>query len=197
MKMNWTASKTRKCLGALAVFLALALVAAGFAFQNARTLFSMDSGPVKADMIIVLGGGGSERPEQAAELFREQAAGGVIVSGRGDCDTNRAILINGGVPAEAIETECESRSTKQNALFTLPMLRRKQAHRVILVTTWYHSRRALTCFRHYAPGIEFYSRPSFYGSERAEWKGKGVRPYIWKEFLKVPGYWLVYGVRPW
>jgi len=195
--MAWNQQRTRKWLGAFALALALVLVAWGFAFQNANRLLIKDSGPVNADTIIVLGGGWNERPERAAELFREGVAPQIIVSGKGDCQTNRSVLLAAGVPQEAIESECKSKSTRENALFTLPMLRKMGAHRVILVTTWYHSRRALACFRHYAPDIQFYSRPSFYAAERSQWKPKSVSPFIRKEFLKLPGYWICYGVRPW
>jgi uncharacterized SAM-binding protein YcdF (DUF218 family) len=187
----------RKWVGGLGVVLAVTLIAWGIAFRNAKALLSKDSGPVTADVIVVLGGGWNERPERGAELFREQAAPRVIITGRGDCETNYMVLLAAGVPQEAIEKECESRSTKENALFTARMLREKGARRAILVTTWYHSRRSLACFRHYAPDIEFYSRPSFYGSERSEWKAKAITPYIQREFVKLPGYWVCYGVRPW
>ena len=172
-------------------------MAFGFAYQDARNLLAKDSGPVQADAIIVLGGGWNERAERAAELYRDHAAPLVIVSGRGDCETNRTVLIQGGVPPDAIELECNSSSTRENALFTLPILRQKGAHNVIIVTTWYHSRRALACFRHYAPEINFYSRPSFYAADRSEWNRKSVAPYIRREFIKLPGYWVVYGVKPW
>jgi uncharacterized SAM-binding protein YcdF (DUF218 family) len=175
----------------------LVLVALGFAYQNARNLLSKDSGPVQADVIIVLGGGWNERPERAAELYRKGEGPRLIVSGRGDCDTNEFLLLKNGVPGAAISRECRSRSTRENALFTLPMLKEMGARRVIVVTTWYHSRRALACFRHYAPGIEFYSRPSYYGSDRAEWRQKAVAPFIRWEFAKLPGYWICYGVKPW
>jgi uncharacterized SAM-binding protein YcdF (DUF218 family) len=194
---NLKSAKIRKSLGVLGLALALALVALGFAYQNAKSLLTKDSGPVNADVIIVLGGGWNERPDRAAELFRDGAAPRIVVSGDGDCDTNVFQLLKGGVPKSAIETECKSRTTRENALFTLPMLRKAGAHRVILVTTWYHSRRALACFRHYAPDIEFYSRPSFYASDRADWTRKSVAPYIRRELLKLPGYWVCYGVRPW
>ena len=187
----------RALFGAGALLLGIGLLGFGLAYQDAPNLLSKDSGPVQADAIVVLGGGWNERAERAAELYREHAAPLVIVSGRGDCETNRTVLMEGGVPPDAIELECNSGSTRENALFTLPMLKQRGAHNVIIVTTWYHSRRALACFRHYAPEMNFYSRPSFYGVDRSEWKRKSVSPYIRKEFLKLPGYWIVYGVRPW
>lgn len=180
-----------------ALLLCISLVAFGFAYQDARDLLGKDSGPVQADAIIVLGGGWNERAERAAELYREQAAPLVIVSGRGDCETNRSVLIQDGVPLEAITLECNSATTRENALFTIPILKQKGAHNVIIVTTWYHSRRALACFRHYAPELNFYSRPSFYAADRSEWTRKALSPYIRREFIKLPGYWVVYGVRPW
>jgi uncharacterized SAM-binding protein YcdF (DUF218 family) len=190
-------NRIRKWLGAIGVAVGLGLIGLGLAYQNAKALLTKESGPVKADVMIVLGGGWNERPDRAAELFQEGAAPRIILSGEGDCETNLLLLVKAGVPENVVETECKARSTRENALFTLPMLRKAGTHRVILVTTWYHSRRALACFRHYAPDIEFYSRPSFYACDRADWSQKAVAPYIRKEFVKLPGYWVCYGVRPW
>lgn len=123
------------------------------------------------------------------------------------------------VPAAVIEVEPNSRSTQENAMFSAPLLRggvfdgtgaanlrqdaavtgKQDAYlhkRVILVTSWYHSRRALQCFRHYVPGIQFYSRPSYYAYARADWTREGIRPYIRAEYLKLVGYWVRYGVGP-
>jgi uncharacterized SAM-binding protein YcdF (DUF218 family) len=189
--------RIHKWLGAIGVAVGLGFIGLGLAYQNAKALLTKESGPVRADAMIVLGGGWNERPDRAAELFREGAAPRIILSGEGDCETNLLLLVKAGVPENAVETECKARSTRENALFTLPMLRKAGARRVILVTTWYHSRRALACFRHYAPDIEFYSRPSLYACDRADWSQKAVAPYIRKEFAKLPGYWVCYGVRPW
>jgi uncharacterized SAM-binding protein YcdF (DUF218 family) len=197
VKMTRTRRISRMVLRISALLLCVVLVAFGFAYQDARNLLSKDSGPVQADAIIVLGGGWNERAERAVELYRERAAPLVIVTGCDDCESNRVVLTEGGVPNEAIELECNSTSTRENALFTLPILKQKGVHNVIIVTSWYHSRRALACFRHYAPELNFYSRPSFYGADRSEWKRKSVSRYIRKEFVKLAGYWVVYGVRPW
>lgn len=137
-----------------------------------------------------------ERPGRAAELFRQHAAPHVIVTGAGDCEINRRLLVRGGVPPAAIVVESKSNTTRENALFTIPLLRRQGARRVILVTSWYHSRRALKCFRHYAPEIQFYSRPAYYAFARSEWRPQGIRRYIRAEYAKLTGYWLDYGVSP-
>ena len=159
----------------------------------------MDSGPVKGDVIVVLGGGSHERPERAAELFKERVAPRIIVSGLGDCKINRRLLIEYSVPSGVIEMENQSRTTKENAQFVIQWLRKSNAlpsKRVIIVTSWYHSRRALACFRHYAPDIQFYSRPSYFAYARADWSRRGIENLIKLEYVKLPGYWIRYGIRP-
>ncbi len=161
--------------------------------QQALTI---DSGEVTADALVVLGGGLEARPERAAELFKQGAAPKIVVSGVGDTDANTLVLEQNGVPDAAIIREDKSVSTLENAKFSIPLLRKIGAHRVIIVTSWYHSRRALACFRHFAPDLTFYSRPSYAGYSADEWDVHGVRGYVRAEYLKVPAYWIIYGVRP-
>ena len=179
----------------ISVILLVALVVAVGYFYPEKIL-CVDSGPVTADVIVVLGGGLHERPERAAELFQQQAAPRIIISGAGDDGINRAILLKLGVPAGAIEMEGNSTTTRENAEFTLKLLRAENVHRVILVTSWYHARRALKTFEHFGPDITFYSRPSYFAFDRAEWAQRGNGRRIRLEFLKLPGYWLRYGVNP-
>ena len=157
----------------------------------------VDSGKnFSADVIVVLGGGLHERPERAAELFQQHAAPRIIITGAGDDEINRLILRQKGVPASAIEVENNSTTTRENAEFTLKLLRAENVHRVILVTSWYHARRALKTFEHYAPDLKFYSRPSYYAFAREEWPQRGNGHRMRWEFLKLPGYWIRYGVNP-
>ena len=189
-----------------------------------QQVLCVDSGPVQADALVVLGGGSFERPIRAAELYRAGVVPRILVSGAGDGEENKRVLLSKGVPASAIEVESKSLSTKQNAQFSIPLLRAMKAqdlgatphptlspngaereaggrgpagaNRVIIVTSWYHSRRALHAFQHYAPDMQFYSRPSYYGYPRAEWSKHGLRGYIRAEYAKLAGYWLCYGVWP-
>jgi uncharacterized SAM-binding protein YcdF (DUF218 family) len=189
------------------------LVAAGLlvllglvGFLCPHRFLTVDSGRVQADAIVVLGGGLGERPARAAELFSEHAAPKIIVSGAGDAEDNKRLLGARGVPASAIEVELKSKSTRQNAQFTIPLLRALGAKRraqgaeghlrVIIVTSWYHSRRALNSFRHYAPDVQFYSRPSYYAYPRLDWSRQGVSGYIRAEYVKLAGYWVCYGICP-
>jgi uncharacterized SAM-binding protein YcdF (DUF218 family) len=176
-------------LGVLAL-----LLSAVFFFP--RQVLCVDSGDVQADALVVLGGGSYERPGRAAELFRSGAAPTIIVSGAGDFAVNQGILESAGVPLRAIEVESKSRSTRENAQFSIPLLRALGARRVIIVTSWYHSRRALQTFEHYAPDLQFYSRPGYYAYDSRQWSRTGISGFIPGEYMKLAGYWVCYGVCP-
>jgi uncharacterized SAM-binding protein YcdF (DUF218 family) len=177
----------------LAVLLALL---GGAAWLYPEKFLCVDSGKgVSADVIIVLGGG-AERPLRAAELFKARAAPRILITGAGDDEINRRILLAHGVPASAIEVENRSTTTHENAEFSLVLLRAEKIHSVILVTSWYHSRRAERTFEHYAPEIKFYSRPSYYGFDRKDWHKSLVGKRLRLEFAKLPGYWIRYGINP-
>ena len=178
------------------VLLGLLLLLAVAAMVFPQPFLCVDSGPVKADVIVILGGGSHERPVRAAELFKEHAAPRIIVSGRGDCEINRGLLLAAGVPANAIELENQSRTTRENAQFTVKLLREEKLGRVIIVTSWYHSRRALACFRHYAPELKFYSRPSYFASARPDWPQNRIGGRVRLEYVKLLGYWMRDGVCP-
>ena len=182
-----------KLLFLLAVLLALFACAA---WLYPEKFLCVDSGKgVTADVIIVLGGG-AERPLRAAELFKAHAAPRILLTGAGDDEINRHILLAHGVPASAIQVENRSINTHENAEFSLVLLHAEKIHSAILVTSWYHSRRAERTFEHYAPEIKFYSRPSYYGWNRADWKKTGVGKRLRLEFAKLPGYWIRYGINP-
>jgi uncharacterized SAM-binding protein YcdF (DUF218 family) len=180
---------------AAGIVLLTVLVAAAAWFYPEKFL-CVDSGKVSADVIVVLGGGSHERPLRAAELFRQRAAPRILISGAGDCEINRRLLLQAGVPADAIQIEGKSQTTRENAEFSIKLLRAENVHSAILVTSWYHSRRALKTFGHYAPELKFYSRPSYFAFARDDWKKSGINKRMRLEFLKLPGYWIRYGICP-
>jgi uncharacterized SAM-binding protein YcdF (DUF218 family) len=197
--MRCLAAVTRKRKWILRIVLALFaafLLLAGVAILFPQNFLCMDSGAVKADVIVVLGGGPHEqRAERAAELFKENFAPRIIVSGAGDEPIHRQILIQSGVPAVAIQIEDKSTTTRENAEFTIKLLRAEKIRSAILVTSWYHSRRALKTFERFAPEIKFYSRPSYFAFGREDWS-RVMAKRIYLEYMKLPGYWVRYGVCP-
>jgi len=186
----------RRCFKILAGIGVAAVLLGVAVWSFPHQVLTLDSGPVKADVLVVLGGGSTERAKRAAELFKEQAAPAVFLSGTGDGESSKRLLLEKGVPEAAITLENRSHSTLENAEFSVPLLRALGAKRVIIVTTWYHSRRAVACFRHYAPDIQFYSRPSYFGYARADWKRQGIKGYVKSEYGKLLGYWVRYGIAP-
>jgi uncharacterized SAM-binding protein YcdF (DUF218 family) len=187
--MSWRKHfKLRRWLAVSAVVL-IALVVVLFTCDEA--LLCARSEIRSADVIVVLGGEPVVRAEHAAKLATNGLAPRVIVSGHGDCESNRRVLVARGVAAKRIQVECASRSTQENALETVKLLRAQKCRRVIIVTSWFHSRRALSSFRKYAPEIEFLSAPV---PRTKPWKFE--RNYIASEYLKTAGYAVRYGIWP-
>ena len=151
---------------------------------------------MSGDVLIVLGGGVKDRPELAAALYEQHAAPLILLSGAGDTTLNRRVLRQNGVPKDAIEMENRSLTTRENALYSIPLLRAAHIHRAIIVTSWYHSRRALKTFQHYAPDITFYSRPAYFEMKHAGWSSNNTSHRMRLEFLKLAGYWGFYGINP-
>jgi uncharacterized SAM-binding protein YcdF (DUF218 family) len=190
--MTYWKKRLLKIVGAF--FLFLLLLAATLYFFP-RTFLCVDSGPVRADVIIILGGGSHERPVRAVELFGQQAAPRILISGAGDYYINRHILLTNGIPAAKIGVEDQSKTTRENAELCYKILHTENVRSAIIVTSWYHSRRALKTFEHFAPGIKFYSRPSYFGLNHSHWS-RDYSKRVYLEYLKLPGYWVGYGVWP-
>jgi uncharacterized SAM-binding protein YcdF (DUF218 family) len=187
----------QKYVRRLAGLILLAMLAGGAALFFPQDLLTVESGPVKAEALVVLGGSNNaDRVRRAAELYQAGAAPRILCSGLGNCEANRAQLEKDGVPASAILLENQSSNTLENARFSIPILRQLGAQRVIIVTSWYHSRRAWRCFQHYAPEMTFYSRPAPTGAPVPSWQPQAIRGHIRTEYLKLLGYLVRYGISP-
>ena len=145
-------------------------------YLNSPEYQTIESGPVKGDVLVVLGGA-IDRADRALKLYEANEAPKILLTGTGDWVHNFNFLKNHGVLADQIVIEKFSNNTRNNARFSVPRLREMNAHRVILVTSWYHSRRALACFKHEAPELEFFSRPSYrcWGDTAGQWSKEEKR----------------------
>jgi uncharacterized SAM-binding protein YcdF (DUF218 family) len=159
-----------------------------------QRMLTVDSGPVKGDVLVLLGGTPEGRPERTAELFREGVAPKVLIVGFGDAPNYARTLEQLGVPAEVIWLETRSKSTYENALFSEPILKRLGAKKVIIVTSWYHSRRALACFQHTNPNLCIYIRPSYADYEYMHWGPYRSVRRVALEYVKILFYTAAYGV---
>lgn len=150
----------------------------------------------KADAIIVLGGEPQARPLEAARLFKVGVATIIFVTGIGDSEANRRSLLEAGVPPSAIIVERNATTTYQNATLLKPLLDRAQIKNALIVTSPFHTRRALATFRKVIPEVKF----GIVGASITWWgakEGQGdVNRFAMIEFLKTIEYWLIYGVSP-
>jgi uncharacterized SAM-binding protein YcdF (DUF218 family) len=107
----------------------------------------------KADWIVVLGGERKRRFTRAAELFHQGIAPKIFVSGEPECELAVGRLQAAGVPASAITYECTSRSTYENVLYTREALAPYEPRKILIVTSWFHSSRAIKVFAKEWPTI--------------------------------------------
>ncbi len=178
---------------ALSGLLALAMIGG---LYWSKTLLTIEHKPSPGDVIVVLGGEPTYRPARALELYNQRLASSIIVSGHGEAEEIGNWFAAKGVPRRGIKTEPKSVSTHQNAEFTVPLLRAQDARRIIIVTSWFHSRRALACFRKAAPEIEFISLPTVADRPDPHWPSRYERVSVLREYVKLLGYWVRYGVSP-
>jgi uncharacterized SAM-binding protein YcdF (DUF218 family) len=173
---------------------ALLLPVAGLYFSE--SFLCVDSGTHKGEALVVLGGEKNYRPSRALELFQGGSLSCILISGAGDWNEVRLYLEGKGVRPAAILLEKESRNTKQNAEFSVRLLRERHVTRAVIVTSWFHSRRALRCFRHFAPEIEFVAAPTVADRPKSHWPSRYERGWVLSEYMKLAGYWMCYGVWP-
>lgn len=126
----------------------------------AGPLLTIRNEPAQSDVIVVLGGDGPARSDLAAHLYARGLAPKVLVSGDGDCTSIAVDMTRHGVDPGAISLECRSGTTEENALFSRPILSAMEVRRAIIVTSWFHSRRAVTTFETVMPSIEWLSVPT-------------------------------------
>ncbi|MBE9180323.1 YdcF family protein [Oculatella sp. LEGE 06141] len=119
-----------------------------------------DSGAT-ADAIVILGRGSELTPSRvkvAADLWQEQRAPLVFTSGWGDALPMAQQLQAKGVSPAAIDGEPCSRTTEENARFTMSLLQPQGVQRILLVTDPPHMLRSLLTFR--SLGVEVIPHPS-------------------------------------
>jgi uncharacterized SAM-binding protein YcdF (DUF218 family) len=144
------------------------------------------------DVLIVLGGAADNdgimgqssylRSTYALMAYREGGFRHVVVSGAATDETPiaesmRRYLVCLGIPAAAIHVEPYARTTRENALFTKPILDRLPGRKVLL-TSDYHMARAYRAFR--KAGIDVEPRPLPDVLKRV-----GALEYRWGAFLDV------------
>jgi len=102
--------------------------------------------PGNAVIVVLTGGNTRKRVDTALDVYRAHGADQVVLTGIALAELMVPRAVEGGVPADKIRIETESRSTLQNALFAEGMLPGEQRP-IILVTERYHLLRSWLSFR--------------------------------------------------
>lgn len=130
-----------------------------------------------ADAIVCLGGGmggnethpdhaemwtSADRVWQAARLYKAGKAPLIICTGTGTERTTKGLLVDFGVPTNALVFLDKPRNTEEEgkAIAELLGARGGVAPKVLLVTSAWHMRRAKLMFEKYAAGLEIVAAPA-------------------------------------
>jgi uncharacterized SAM-binding protein YcdF (DUF218 family) len=163
--------------------------------------YLVDAGPpVKADIALVLAGDGrGNRILKAAELVRDGYVPKVLVSGPDgnydlhECDLEIPFAVKAGYPESYfIHFENTARNTRDEAHQATEELRKLGAHRVLLVTSDFHTRRAGRMYRLEAPDLEIHvvAAPDTYFSANSWWQNREGQKTAFYEWIKTVAAWV-------
>lgn len=180
------------------ISLVIALALAAYAFVNVGRFFTSEDPLQKADAIAVLAGTRMNRPLEAADLYQQGLAPRIVLTralpeqsfatlaSKGitlpaDADTARAVLQTLGVPHDALIVPDRVHDNTAQEGQTLRQLAMANGwHRLIIVTSRYHLRRARFAVRRElrGTGIEVMmhgsryddTNPDRWWTSRADWR---------------------------
>lgn len=157
------------------------------------------SPPVPADLIVVLAGDFTgHRILMGGDLVRHGYASQALISGPSgaygmyECDLAIQFAVRHGYPQSYfIRLPSEARSTREEAAVIVAALRQRHAHRVDVVTSDYHTRRAGNILRAAAAGMEIHvvAAPDQDFSVHGWWKSREGRKTFLLEWLKTVAGW--------
>lgn len=159
-----------------------------------------EQAPEKADIGIVLAGdarGG--RILKASELVKQGFVPKLLVSGPDgmygshECDLEIPFAVRAGYPESYfVHFENTARSTRDEAQQAAQELRKMGVHRLLLITSNFHTRRAGRMFREALPGVEVIvvASPDPYFSPDGWWKNREGQKTALYEWLKTVASWV-------
>jgi len=181
------------------LLLFIAVVFLGIIFHNAvlaemgSYLINADP-PEKADIAVVLAGDGEgNRILKAAQLARQGFVTQILVSGPSgnygqyECDLAIPFAVKAGYPASYfVHFENDARSTQEEARDAIARLRQLGMHKVLVVTSDYHTRRAGKIYRAAAPDLQFVlvAAPDTSFTAGGWWHNRQGKKIAFNEWLK-------------
>ena len=189
--------------GPLVVVLALALTACWWLPALGAGL-AMKPSEGQADVIVVLGGGGPERVMHGIQLYRQGVAPKLWITGdqpvsemRGfvEGQLGRDLAVRKGIPADDIYL-LNTTSTWEDGQQIATSVKRRGLRRIVIVTNWSHSRRALAVIRKHLAGesVQVYYSPPPTSSRPPErwWSRDETLVMVINEWIKIGLYLVKY-----
>lgn len=156
--------------------------------------------PAPADMIVVLAGDyHGDRILTAGALIRQGIAPQALISGPADfyglheSDLAIPFAVRQGYPESYfIALPNDSRSTVAEAADILAELRKRNVHRIDIVTSNFHTRRAANIYRSRAQDMEIHmvSAPDEFFAPDSWWKNRDARKVFVFEWMKTIATWM-------
>jgi uncharacterized SAM-binding protein YcdF (DUF218 family) len=142
------------------------------------------------------GGGTQERLQRAIDMYKAGYASHLVLSSGyvysfPEADLMRSAAIQEGVPPAAISLEQRATDTHENVIYVDRIVRERGWRSLLLVTSPYHTRRALLVWRKAAPDVRVIPAPplksQFYDHVRGATLDQ-IRSLL-HEYLAIAGYW--------
>ena len=161
-----------------------------------------------ADAIVVLAGGGPERLCHGIDLYKRGLAPELWYTGDRPLETRSDFMDSEqalnfarryGVPNEKIKL-LPSTSTFEDGKSITALVKERGIKSIIVVTSWYHTRRAMNVIRHCLPGtnatVYMSSSTNLPYTPDNWWKEEEGLVAVNNEMIKTALYWRRYGLRP-
>jgi uncharacterized SAM-binding protein YcdF (DUF218 family) len=181
----------------LLVLVALAISGPLYWLPKLGELLIHDEGPGKADVAVVLAGDQwGNRILRAAELARQGLVSRIVVSGPPyydihECDVAIQFAVRKGYPVDwFIALPNQGLSTREEALFVLDELQRRNVHSFLLVTSDYHTARSARIYRSTlkkrggGPDMRVVAAPDRFFTAHDWWKSREGRKTVFFEWSK-------------
>jgi len=147
--------------------------------------------PAHADIIVALGGGGVERVQSALQLYREGYADRILLTGfdrvpapksNHYLDWKSRILIDGGVPSEALLFDDQSANSHDEANNTALLMKSRQWKKALVISDPPHLRRLAMVW---GPACSRYSLEYYLiATEPPTWKAsRWWHDIVWARFV--------------
>src|SRR5271154_1920618 len=159
----------------------------------------LDEPPVKADAVVVLGGDEfGMRTLKAAQLVEAGYAPYVLLSGppillAHESELMLDFALKQGYSSSLFQQyQHSASSTREEETLLAAELQRRGVHRILLVTSPYHSRRATHLFHQIAPWltVQTVDAPDRYFTPGSWWKTRRGRKTFVLEWMKTVATWL-------